>query len=176
MLSRDKFMRRKIGFILAQILHRFSQVLRLAVVLKMSQMSFDGVGAGFDDIFHNSLLVIRLGLALLYGDGIFRTGAYAGAQPVAEQVADKTRLTVDNLQSPLRTVRDAESASRAPGRVDSDDFTPGDHTFLLALFFPGINTLLPWLCVTTAVKAFTISGSNFVPASFAMISIDFSRL
>jgi hypothetical protein len=128
--------------------YRILEVVFLTVFLQVIQMCFDRVWPLFDYVLHNSALVIRFRLAILDGDGILRAMTEAGAKTVAEEIADKPRLSVDYLDRALRAIRDAQSATRALVLIYVDDFP--FHVYL-QLTLPGATTKgtegTRWVCL-----------------------------
>jgi hypothetical protein len=73
-----------------------------------------------DDIFHDRLLIVGNRFPLNDADRPFRAGTNAGTKTIAEKVTDQPCLSVDELKSTLRAVRDALTASRAFCIVNTD--------------------------------------------------------
>ncbi len=83
-----------------------------------------------DDMLHHGRLIVRQRFALDDINRSLRTDAHAGTETVAEEIADKPRFSVDDLECPLGAVRDAFPAPRAFFFIDTDDlpfhgFAPG---------------------------------------------------
>ena len=79
----------------------------------MTQVRFDDVCPAFDNILHGAALIIGLGFAFFDMDRALRAGADTRAQAVAEQIADQTRLSVNDLQRAFRTPGYALAATSA---------------------------------------------------------------
>jgi hypothetical protein len=106
----------------------FDQVLNSLVVQCHLPVTGKVFEVGFDDgrtlpynRFHHSPLVVRRCLALNNRDRSLRAGSDACPEPVTEEVGDKPRFSFDDLEGPLRAVRDALAASRAFRFIDSDN-------------------------------------------------------
>ena len=93
----------------------------LAMAGKVLEMRLNDGCPLFCDSCHHGLFIVRHGLPLDYRYRTFGTGADAGAKTVAEEVADKAGLALDQPERPFRAVRDALAAARAFFLIDTDD-------------------------------------------------------
>ena len=75
------------------------------------------------DVLHGGFFVERHRLPLDDRNGIVRTFAQAGPQPVAEQIGDEFRFAIDDLDGPFGTGGHTEPASVALLFIDPDDLT-----------------------------------------------------
>ncbi len=90
----------------------------LVVVFEVMEMRPDGAGPLLHDVCHYFLLVIGFGFAFLDSDRSQRAFAQAGAEPVAEEVANQPRLSVYYLQCPFRAAGNAVAAAVAQFLID----------------------------------------------------------
>jgi len=102
------------------------------MTLQVLEMCQDHVVALGDDVFYHFDFVIGIRLAFLDCDGIFGAGTQAGAQAVTEQIADKTRLPVNNLQGAFRTRARTYAATIAFFLVDCN-YVPSHNPSLFRL-------------------------------------------
>jgi hypothetical protein len=115
--------------LLDQVLNSLIIERDLPVACEMFEMGFDNRRALLHDGRHHGLFIIGRSFPFDNRNSSFRTGPDAGSEPVAEQVGDQPCFPVNNLEGPLRAVRDALAAPRAFRFVDADDlsfhpFTP----------------------------------------------------
>ena len=92
------------------------------MIFQVNEMRPGCCGALFDDVLHDAAFIIRNGFALDDAHGSGRTLSDARAKSVAEKVADKPRLSVDELQSAFGAVWDAVAAAVAAVGIDFNDF------------------------------------------------------
>jgi hypothetical protein len=88
---------------------------------QMIEMGLDDVRALSHDIIHDRLFIVGLGLTLDDTDRAYGAGTDAGAKAVAEEVAYEPRLSIDELNSSLRAVRDTLPAARTFTIVDTNN-------------------------------------------------------
>ncbi|MPM99744.1 hypothetical protein SDC9_146938 [bioreactor metagenome] len=98
-------------------------ILVFAVRLEVFEVRLDRVGARRGDPLHHQPLVIGGGFAFDQLDRTARTLAQAGAESVAEEVADQAGFAVDHLDRAFGAVRNAVAAAVAERLVDFDDFS-----------------------------------------------------
>lgn len=94
-----------------------------AVFFKVVEVGFDGVGSGFDDVFHDFVFVVGVSFAFFDVYGVFGAVSDAGTESVAEEVADEACFVVDDLEGAFGAVGYALSAASAFFFVDGDDFS-----------------------------------------------------
>ena len=83
-------------FFFEDLLCLFVEVM-FAVFFEMVEVGDDSVGAGFDDVIHNFSFVIGFCFSFFNVYSAFRAVADAGAEAIAEEVADKAGFVVDDL-------------------------------------------------------------------------------
>jgi hypothetical protein len=113
---------RNVDLVLRQVFNRLVIQISLPVAGKVVEMGINNWRALSYDVLHDRLFIVRGGFALDDTDRALGAGPDACAQAVAEQVANKPRLTVYKLNGSLRAVRDALPAARAFFFVDADYF------------------------------------------------------
>jgi hypothetical protein len=89
---------------------KISVLMMILQVLKMGNYS---IGALLYHVTYHRNLIIRFCLTLFYGDGTLGTVTDTGAQPVTHQLRNKPYLSVNDLESPLVTVRNTHTATVA---------------------------------------------------------------
>jgi hypothetical protein len=94
----------------------------LTMAGEMLQMRPDDWCPLSDYILHDSLLIVGNSFALNDADRPFWTGPDTCTKTIAEEIADKPGLSIDELKSSLRAVRDTLTTSRAFGIIDTDYF------------------------------------------------------
>ena len=108
--------------VLLQPSDSFGKQTRFAMIFQVNEMRPGCCGALFDDVLHDAAFIIRNGFALDDAHGSGRTLSDARAKSVAEKVADKPRLSVDELQRAFGAVWDAVAAAVAAVGIDFNDF------------------------------------------------------
>jgi hypothetical protein len=93
------------------------------VMLRLWGLRSGRVGLLFAEVPCNRLLVKFVGFPLNDGDGILRTLAETGPEPVTEVVCGENRLAVDDFYGPFRAGRDAEPAAVTSFLVDLNNFS-----------------------------------------------------
>ena len=86
---------------------RLLKISKTGAVYRLIGSVFDRVFAVADNVVHHLAFVIGFSLALDGFDRPLRAGADARTESIAEQVANQTRLFVDDLQRPLGAIRNA---------------------------------------------------------------------
>jgi hypothetical protein len=109
-----------VDFVLLQVFNRLVIQISLPMAGKVLEMGFDDGCTLSHDILHYRLFIVGDGFALDDDDRALGAGPDASAEAVAEQVAYEPCLTIDDLNSSLRAVRDALPASRAFIFVDAN--------------------------------------------------------
>ena len=92
----------------------------LPMTCEMVEMGFDDRHTLFHDRCHHRIFVIGCCLAFDNGDRSLGAGSYAGSETITEEIANKPCLSINELKSSLRTVRNALTASRACIFVNTD--------------------------------------------------------
>jgi hypothetical protein len=113
--------RRYLDAVLQEVRQSLAEVFALAVAPEVFQVRANDGGTLPHDAREDRSLVIWLRLPRFDRDRALGAVPDAGAETVAEKIADEARLAVDYPDRPFGAVRDAESAPGASLLVDSYD-------------------------------------------------------